>query len=201
MHPSSLKNMAAFRDQYLAQAQGQPLKILDVGSTEINDCYRPLFERPQWEYIGIDLAPGRNVHIVLSHPYQWREIKTGSMDVVISGQMLEHAEYFWITALEMARVLKPGGLICLIAPSAGPEHRYPVDCWRFYPDGMRAIAKFAHLDCLEVKTAWDNFGDHESDMWHDTVAVMRKPQRSWLKTRLITLVQSLQRDLMCWRLR
>jgi SAM-dependent methyltransferase len=123
------------------------------------------------------------------------------MDVVISGQVLEHAEYFWITALEMARVLKPGGLICLIAPSAGPEHRYPVDCWRFYPDGMRAIAKFAHLDCLEVKTAWDNFGDHESDMWHDTVAVMRKPQRSWLKTRLITLVQSLQRDLMCWRLR
>ncbi len=201
MHPSSLKNMAAFRDQYLAQADAQPLKILDVGSTEINACYRPLFERPQWEYVGIDLAPGRNVHIVLSHPYRWREIATGSVDVVISGQVLEHAEYFWITALEMARVLKPGGLICLIAPSAGPEHRYPVDCWRFYPDGMRAIAKFAHLDCLDVTTAWDNVGDHESDMWHDTVAVLRKPERSWLKTRLITLVQSLQRDLMCWRLR
>ncbi len=53
----------------------------------------------------------------------------------------EHTEFFWLTMREMKHALKPGGLCCIIAPSAGPEHQYPVDCWRVYPDGLRAAAR------------------------------------------------------------
>lgn len=200
MHLSSLKNMEKFRDHYLADKAGQPLRILDLGSTEMGACYRPIFENRGWDYIGADLQAGPNVSLVLERAYDWQEIPSGSIDLIISGQVLEHVEYFWITALEISRVLKPGALACLIAPSSGPEHRYPVDCWRFYPDGMRAIAKFARLECLEARTDWDNSGDPGSDFWHDTVLVARKPRRTLSKTLALRFMQGLQRQALTWRL-
>jgi SAM-dependent methyltransferase len=196
MHLSSLINMERFRDKYLGDHLGKRLDIVDLGSTEMGACYRPIFDKPQWNYLGVDLSPGPNVDRVLAQPYDWREIPSGSVDLLISGQVLEHVEFFWITALEVSRVLKPGGMACLIAPSSGPEHRYPVDCWRFYPDGMRAFAKVARLHCVDVYTNWENSGDPGSDFWHDTVLVVRKPKRSPLKALAVRLLQSVQRRVM-----
>ncbi len=73
--------------------------------------------------------------------------------------------------MEIVRVLKYDGLIFLIAPSRGPIHRHPVDCWRFYPDGYRALAKYGRLELLEVSTDLEG-----EDMWGDTVGVFRKAQ-------------------------
>jgi SAM-dependent methyltransferase len=196
MHLSSLINMERFRDKYLGDRLGKRLDIVDLGSTEMGACYRPIFDKPQWNYVGVDLTPGPNVDRVLKQPYNWTEIPSASVDLLISGQVLEHVEFFWITALEVSRVLKPGGIACLIAPSSGPEHRYPVDCWRFYPDGMRAFAKVARLHCVEVYTNWENSGDPGSDFWHDTVLVVRKPLRSPLKSLAVRVLQSLQRRVM-----
>ena len=200
MHLSSLTHMKQFRDKYLSERTEQKLNILDLGSTEMGACYRPIFQEPAWNYVGVDLSPGPNVDVVLRRPYDWREITGASVDLLISGQVLEHVEFFWITALEISRVLRPGGLACLIAPSSGPEHRYPLDCWRFYPDGMRAFAKFARLECLEVRTHWEDTGDPGSDVWHDSVLVVRKPRRPFLKALLIQGLQGLQRWVMSYRL-
>ncbi len=197
MHLSSLHNMTLFRDQFLSGNESEHLEILDLGSTEMGACYRPIFDRPGWNYVGADLAPGQNVDIVLKHPFRWREIASGSVDVLISGQVLEHVEYFWITMLEISRVLKPGGLACIIVPSGGPEHRYPLDCWRFYPDGMRALANFGRLIVEDVHTQWEGFNDPEgSDLWRDSVLVARKPRRSWSKGKLLGLFQNLQREIL-----
>jgi hypothetical protein len=46
---------------------------------------------------------------------------------------------FWEVFLEVMRILKPTGIFYLNAPSTGSFHRYPVDCWRFYPDSGRAM--------------------------------------------------------------
>jgi len=167
--------MMAFRRKYLAGKEDNPLLILDLGSMDVNGSYRDCFGDSRWTYRGIDLAAGANVDIVLEDPYHWREIRSGSADVVVSGQAFEHIEFFWLTMLEIARVLKPEGLCCLIAPSGGPEHRYPVDCWRFYPDGFTALACFASLDVLEVfsQNGIAGYSD-ESDLWQDTVMVCRK---------------------------
>jgi SAM-dependent methyltransferase len=173
--------MTAFRDRYLSDRVTDPLRILDVGSLDVNGSYREIFSKPPWAYIGLDQTAGKNVDIVLRTPYVWTEVASGSADVVISGQAFEHIQYFWITILEIARVLRAGGLCCLLAPSSGPEHRYPVDCWRFYPDGMIALAQFAQMEILEVVTQWENVGDAESDLWHDSMLVCRKPDHgTWL---------------------
>lgn len=176
MHLSSLENMRLFRDTYLDTMKNSPLHIYDIGSCDVNGSYRDLFAESSWTYCGVDLNPGKNVDLVIENPYHWREIKSKSADVIVSGQAFEHIEYFWLTMLEVYRVLRPGGFCCLIAPSGGPEHRYPVDCWRFYGDGFAALARFASLNLVEVYTERDaaRFADG-SKIWKDTVFIGRKP--------------------------
>ena len=175
MHTSSLNNMARFVQSYLDDRRDAPLKIADIGSMDVNGSYKPLFEEANWSYTGVDLAAGANVDVVLSSPYEW-PMEDGQFDVVVSGQALEHVEFVWQTVSEVARVLKPGGLCCLIAPSAGPEHRYPVDCWRIYPDGMRALAKHAELEVIEAFAQWDKEKHPElNPVWKDCVLIARKP--------------------------
>ena|SRR5438270_10996546 len=181
MHASSYDRMAEFCHDYLAARQDEPLTIVDLGSCDYNGSYRPIFARKPWRYLGVDMTAGKNVDIVLRNPYRWREIKAGSADVIVSGQTFEHTEFFWLTMREIARSLKAGGLVCIIAPSAGDEHRYPVDCWRVYPDGLRALARSAQLETLEAWTQWEDRPeyDNESNKWHDSVLVARKPPENF----------------------
>jgi hypothetical protein len=200
MHLSSLQFMQSFHDKHLSSRKEEKMTICDIGSTDICGSYKPIFNNPNWKYIGVDLAQGPNVDLIINHPYDWKEIKSNSIDVLVSGQALEHIEFFWITILEISRVLKPGGMACIIAPSGGYEHRYPVDCWRFYPDGMKALARFGRLECIEAFTHWGTIGDPGSDPWHDTVLVVRKPVRSIRKHIGVMAMQLLQKKIMGWRL-
>jgi SAM-dependent methyltransferase len=194
MHPSSYDKMAEFCRDYLGPRRNEPLTIMDLGSCDYSGSYRPLFTQGRWRYLGVDLAAGKNVDLVLRDPYHWRELKSESVDVLISGQTLEHTEFFWETILEIARVLKPHGLCCLIAPSAGPEHRYPLDCWRIYADGFRAIARYAGLEVLYARTQWsDRPGyDSESNKWHESILIACKrpePRGEKIRRRLWRTLQ------------
>jgi SAM-dependent methyltransferase len=176
MHQSSFDTMMAFRQRYLETQRHEPLVILDLGSQDINGSYHPIFALPPWRYVGIDVAPGPNVDLVLSDPYDWHEIEPESADVILAGQTFEHTEFFWETMRQIARTLKPDGICCIIVPSSGPEHRFPVDCWRMYPDGLRALARYAGLEILEARTQWEDLPqyDEESNKWHDSVLVAQK---------------------------
>ena len=173
MHHTSFEKMLTFVQVCMVPHMDTPLRILDVGSQLVEEgqgTYRGLFQRPDWVYDGLDVQPGLNVDIAVADPYDWVEVPDDTYDLVISGQALEHVEYFWGTAFEIGRVLRPGGITALIAPSNGFEHRYPVDCWRFYADGMRAIAKYLGFEVVDVFTDWGR------DVWQDSILVMRKPQ-------------------------
>ena len=172
MHESSHETMRAFVRIHLAVARGRELEILDFGSQVVDGqplSYTDLFDDPAWHYRGLDIEAGLNVDVVVDDAYDWRDIEGDSIDLVISGQALEHVEYFWASVFEIVRVLKPGGVAAIIAPSGGFEHRYPVDCWRFYPDGFRALARYVGADLIDVFTDW-NHGE-----WDDSILVMRKP--------------------------
>jgi cephalosporin hydroxylase len=186
VHLSSYQHMERLVNKYLdPQAK---LNILDIGSYDVNGSYQPLFNQPSWHYTGIDLSAGPNVDLVLASPYHL-PLPDASADLIVSGQAFEHIEYFWLTWMEMVRVLKPNGMIFLLAPSRGSEHRYPVDCWRFYPDSYRALASYGRITILEVTTDWQPHSDPGSAEWGDTVGVFRKPKHGWfglLKEKLST---------------
>ncbi len=170
MHKSSYQHMQRLVSAYLRP--DQEIHALDIGAVDVNGSYRTLFDQPSWRYTGVDLDAGRGVDVVLESPYHL-PFASGSIDVIVSGQAFEHIEHFWMTWLEMQRVLRAGGLVFLIAPSRGPEHRYPQDCWRFYPDGYRALAKLGDFELIEVHTDWEPDEDPGSAPWGDTVGVFR----------------------------
>lgn len=131
---------------------GKEISVLDVGSYDVNGSYKKIFKDIGAKYYGLDMEDGPNVDICPKNAYSWDEIENDKYDVVISGQALEHIEFFWITMEEMIRVTKKGGLICIIAPNGFGEHRYPVDCWRFFTDGMIALARYFDLELIHAHT-------------------------------------------------
>lgn len=167
-----------------------PLTVLDVGSRQVagqTANHRSLFDPDLTKYVGVDVADGPNVDIVLEEPYR---IPTGddSFDVVVCGQVFEHIPFFWATAMELTRVVKNDGFIILSAPSRGHVHSPPFDGWRFYEDGYRAIAEFCDLRFIEASTdfppinpkskRFDYSGiasDRYTDQyWGDTVGIFQK---------------------------
>jgi SAM-dependent methyltransferase len=132
--------------------------VLDVGSYDVLQSrkqpgygsYRPIFKG---QYTGLDITPGPNVDIVAKDQYKW-DIPDASYDVVISGQCLEHVEAFWVTMKEMERVCKPGGWLIVIVPWKWRIHPYPIDCWRFLPDGLKFLfTKWCNFNLKECNTA------------------------------------------------
>lgn len=141
------------------------LKIVDLGSSNVNGSYRSLFPEAD-SYLGMDLEEGPGVDVVLDQPYEL-PIEPASADLVLSGQMLEHSKHFWKTFSEIERILKPEGLAFIIAPSAGPIHRFPVDCYRFYPDAYEALAEWSGLRLVHC---WHD----QRGPWRDLVGVFQK---------------------------
>jgi len=165
--------------------------VIEIGSLQKNPRYREIWEQGGWNYVGADIEAGSNVEIVLDDPWDF-PLEENSVDAIISGSMLEHNEYFWLSMIEMTRVLKIGGVMIHIAPSRGIQHRAPQDCWRFYRDSMFALAKWTGLECVEATTDWSNEHLHyvqkrpnmarrlketmvyEDSNWGDTVGVFKK---------------------------
>ncbi len=181
MHPSSMNNMKKLFDKYVTKEfieNSSPCKILDFGGRNvrgqgsyydllISDDANKSYNTLNIEYKGIDLEENPGVSIVLDDPYKV-PLNDNYADVIVSGQMFEHCEFFWLSFLEMVRLVKPGGYIFLIAPMSGKVHRYPVDCWRFYPDAYAALAKWGKVSLIE---AWT---DYDGSKWWDQVGAFKK---------------------------
>jgi predicted O-methyltransferase YrrM len=162
MHASSMENMRRCIDWYVGTG---PVKVVDLGAMDVNGSYRQLVP-PTAEYVGADLEAGPGVDVVLTNVYHL-PFEDGSVDIVLSGQMLEHCGQFWRVFNEIFRVLKPDGLAFMIAPSSGPVHMYPVDCYRFYPDSYPALAEWSGLRLVQ---SWTD----ERGPWRDIVGVFQK---------------------------
>lgn len=149
-------------DWYGPEAAGH---IVDLGAMDVNGSYRQLFGKDSG-FVGVDLEPGPGVDVVLTDVYHL-PFEDSSVDLVLSGQMLEHCGQFWRVFTEIARILKPEGMAFMIAPSGGPVHRYPVDCYRFYPDSFQALADWSGLRLVH---SWTD----ERGPWRDIVGVFQK---------------------------
>lgn len=150
MHNSSMRLMADFRDRYLGDLKG--CTVLDVGAMiplgGRRLSYRELFG--DYRYTGMDVAPGENVDIV---GYEG----LGKYDVVISGQVMEHVcrPWEWLKSL----VNHYRYYICIIAPNTWKEHKYPIDTYRYFPDGMRDLFDYAGIIPVEIRAVgWDTIG-------------------------------------------
>lgn len=173
MHPSSIKNMEICRNMILSRLPEKPV-ILDVGGRSLvpekDRSYLPVWKDYAGEYLIADTVRGLGVTHVMKGPYSL-PFKDDSVDVVVSGQVLEHVKNPFRLVSEMTRVTREW--VVIIAPSAGPRHD-DVDCWRFMDDAFAAIAE--ETGGIDVFADWvDNAAeDVRSAKWKDHVFIGRK---------------------------
>lgn len=123
------------------------MSTLEVGSLDVNGSVRDLFDGP---YVGVDARPGPGVDAVMDG--HGLSFTAESFDVVVSTEMLEHDQAFWLSLAEMGRVLRPGGHLLLTTRGNGfGRHEYPADYWRFMPDAGPLLAKLAGCAPLSVE--------------------------------------------------
>ena len=120
------------------------------------------------------MIAGPNVDIVQVDPYIL-PFEDGTFDIITSTSVFEHSQMFWLLSNEIFRVLKPDGIFYLNAPSNGPYHTYPVDCYRFYPDAGTAIMEWGIRSGFKNLTILESFiGNKQNDNWNDFVCIYLK---------------------------
>ena len=192
MHSSSVLNLERFFKTYLKKFNNPT--ILDYGGASHDNKTTALtvLEKhySNYKYLSLDIAPNKdvapnneneyestrkNVDIVVNDPYKINELEKESIDIVVCTSVFEHVEFFWLAYLEILKLLKPKGIFYLNAPSNGNFHRWPNDCWRFYPDSGNALVKWGKYNkfkpiCLESFTTKQIL----ECGWNDYVSVILK---------------------------
>jgi SAM-dependent methyltransferase len=85
---------------------------------------------------GVDLVVGRGATL---------PIATGALDFALCTQVLEHVRDPGLVLHELARVLRPGGVLLLTAPFVWEHHEEPHDYYRFTRYALSDLAQRAGL--------------------------------------------------------
>jgi len=174
MHPTAMINADCFFKAYL-KAEHRGYFVVEIGSQIVPNVRGSLKDicPKNAEYIGVDFASGDGVDVVLTDPYEL-PFEDDSVDVCLASSVFEHSEMFWVLFLEIMRILRSDGLFYLNVPSNGYFHRYPVDCWRFYPDSGNALVNWAKRNHLNPALLESYISVQKGDVWNDFVAVFIK---------------------------
>lgn len=115
-HQQQQRFMESIRDRFPDKFKG--VRVLDIGSLDINGNNRGLFTDST--YIGIDIGNGPGVDIVC-RGHEFRD-ETG-FEFVVSSECFEHDEYWDLTFTNGVKLLKSGGMFMFSCASANrPEH-------------------------------------------------------------------------------
>ncbi len=169
MHDTALAIGEIFFAQYW---RGSYSVVVELGSYDVNGSLRR-FQPEGCRWVGLDIECGPAVDVCIK-PGAPLPLKRESVDVVLASSVFEHDEAFWQTFEELCRITRAGGLIYINAPSNGWYHRYPQDCWRFYPDSARALEKWARSKGMEITLIESFVADRSGDVWNDFVAIFGK---------------------------
>lgn len=168
MHETAMLHAKLFFDTYVKS----PCSIVDIGAQDVNGSLRSVAPAGG-SYTGVDFAPGKGVDVVTCDPYNL-PFEDASFDIAVASSCFEHSEFFWLTFLDVLRVIKPHGLFYLNVPANGLFHRYPVDCWRFYPDSGTALQNWARRSGIDAELLESFTGPQDGGLWNDFVAVFVK---------------------------
>jgi SAM-dependent methyltransferase len=144
--PDGLTN-AAMGDPYFQSWENFLLRlndfrsgtVLEVGSRARSAVTRRHRIPSHLSYVGLDIMSGPNVDVV-GDAHELASIFAGQRFVaVFSASVFEHLLMPWKVAVEINRVLEPGGLVYTSTHQTWPMHEEPWDFWRFSRHSWSAL--------------------------------------------------------------
>lgn len=126
-------------------------RVLDAGAGE--GRFKPLFAHTR--YIGVDLAVGDATWdysgLDAINTLDRLCFADASFDAVVFTQVMEHLPEPGAVVGELARVLRPGGLLILVAPQSWHEHQIPYDFYRYTSYGIRYLLEKHGLQVTQMR--------------------------------------------------
>jgi SAM-dependent methyltransferase len=129
--------------------------LLDVGCG--TKPYRSLFTVQ--EYLGLDIdseVTRRRAVADVRYDGTTFPLADARFDAVLCNQVLEHVFTPDAFMAEIARVLKPGGLLLLTVPFVWDEHEQPFDYARYSSFGLASLLRRSGFEILEQRKLLDN---------------------------------------------
>jgi SAM-dependent methyltransferase len=138
--------------QYLADfGNREGIRILEIGSREVTGKSDARERFANAEYVGFDFYPGPNVDVVgdahkLSHYFGDQRF-----DVIYSSAVFEHFAMPWVVATEIAKLLKPGGIVFVETHFSYGSHERPWHFFQFSDMALRVLFSPAlGFECIEA---------------------------------------------------
>lgn len=102
-------------------------------------------------------------------------LRGASFDVVIASEVFEHIDDDVAAITEIARVLKPGGVLCLTVPRFGPERVYWAISERYHnvPGGHIRIYRRSQLRRLVSSAGFEITWSHHAHALHSPYWLIR----------------------------
>ena len=170
-------------------------RLLEIGSrARSGNVQTDAF--PRAEYVGFDVLPGKNVDVVGDAHDLSSHFPPEHFDAAFAISVFEHLAMPWKVILELNRVLKPGGLVCVFTHPTYPPHDRPWDFWRYSSHAFDVLFSepmgFELLSCAEgMRCSIVPFGNEPAlvGLWREpaylaVTALARKrrapdPRLSW----------------------
>lgn len=141
---------ARFAEEVVTAGDKPGYRILEIGAREVTGAYGLRGRLRHAEYVGFDYYPGPNVDVA-GDAHRLSELVEGRFDVVYSTAVFEHLAMPWVVAEEIARVLKPGGLVFIETHFSYSSHERPWHFFQFSDMGLRALFSPAlGFECVEA---------------------------------------------------
>lgn len=136
-------------------AAGRGMKILEIGARDRSGVSnRERYIPENMDYVGADIKEGPGVDIVCDAHELSRHVPHNHFDCVFSLNTFEHLLMPWKAALEINRVLKPGGKVMIFTHHAFPLHDIPWDFWRFSDTAWHGIFnRYSGFEIVETDFA------------------------------------------------
>lgn len=122
-----------------ALKQMPPGRMLEVGSRNRTGDDRRHYIPSTWEYTGLDIVDGPNVTVLGDAHRAGDLLPHSSFDAVMSFAVFEHLLMPWKAAIEVNKLMKPGGIGLILAPHSWPLHEEPWDYFRFSRHSWKAL--------------------------------------------------------------
>ena len=127
------------------------MRILEIGSREVTGKSDARKRFANADYVGFDFYPGPNVDVVGDAHRLSQYFGDQRFDIIYSSAVFEHFAMPWVVATEIAKLLKPGGIVFVETHFSHGSHERPWNFFQFSDMALRVLFSPAlGFECIEA---------------------------------------------------